>query len=168
MRMVEVLASTHQAEDVGLLGPDRAEVDANVARLVRLAGLDGDDGPLRDQLEALLLRRPPAVLQASAQRLHGLRSVAGACDAATAARVRKAYDDARLLVAEIQARLDCGTVRQACEALAGQPKRPSLSGRGDGGRWARDWVSLQRRYHAALRRLGRMDDRNDTEGSTHR
>lgn len=143
------------------------DVEDNVLRLVRLAGLEDADG-LRDQLEGLLLRRPPAAVQASARLLHDLRSVAGACTAATEARVRKADADAQLLVGAIAARLESGearTLRQACEALAGQPKRPRLGGQVDRDRWSHDWTVVQRRYGYARKRLAGLVDRSDQDES---
>jgi len=147
----------------------RGTVDAedNVLRLVRLAGLEDADR-LRDELESLLLRRPPAAVQASARLLHGLRSVAGACRAATEARRRKAEDDDRLLISSVAARLETGeahNLRQACKALAGQPKRPRLGGQVDRDRWPLDWTAVEHRYGVARRRLAGSIDRSDQDES---
>lgn len=134
---------------------------ANVARLLRLAGVADDDSAVRDEIERAMLRRSDEAVRASVLQLRGLRSVECSLVAANEARRHKAYADARLLISEISARLEPGrrgALRRACEALAGQPKRPAFGEVDTKDCWPGEWQSVQRRYLLALKLLARNDD----------
>ena len=140
---------------------------ANVAKLLRLAGVADDDSAVRDEIARALLRRSDEAVQTSVLQLQGLRSVGQACSAATQAKVLKADADAWLLVRAVEDRIasgECPSVRAACRKLSDTSKRADLAREGED-RWAFAWESLERAYYAARQRVRGLEAQRNRDPS---